>query len=621
MIERLPYIAIGAVFCLTLSVPVNPTQAAVLDQVQVMTEHPWFNAIMLETSPAFTNYRLIPSTTRSNYFEISLYGVTPGKVEDRIPIADGGIESISVNYNRGSRETRLGVTLSPGVSANDVLPVRLDDTRYGRMAVVIELPQSLRKSLPDKSEVRRFKDEGKRIVIVDPGHGWFDSGASYYGMQEKTIVLDIAQKLVSLINKSGNMHAFLTRDGDYLPILRKEDFSGTQDQIRRKSLEARVQIARELGGDIFVSLHLNATSNRRSNARGFEIYYLDENRANQVANAEMEELNLQDLKDYGTDVDTTLNSDEAKAFLIGMKGEILLRESHLLGQMVANNLKDVPGLIPRPKTLQGHRFVVLKHFAMPSVLVEMAFLSNRNDATMLKRTDFRWRLAQSIYDGIGDYFQAQPAAFPSSPLIVSKPFVPAKVETPMEQFPIHNVEKNESLYSIAQKYGTTPEFLKEINNLKKSIIFPGQELKVPVGSQTMDKTYVVRAGDTLGSIADQYDMSLSELKRLNGLHSNRIHPGTELVVSGQGRQSTIDTSTATASADNTNISEPAPISQVVERPSRTTTSTNRIQHYRVRRGDSLYKIAKRYNTSIDDIRRLNGLKRDELKINQKLRIR
>ena len=138
------------------------------------------------------------------------------------------------------------------------------------------------------------------------------------------------------------------------------------------------------------------------------------------------------------------------------------------------------------------------------------------------------------------------------------------------------VKKGDNLYSIANKYNTTVDNIKKINNLSSDLLSVGQKLIIDSTSKN-NSTYKVVNGDTLYSIARKYNISVDKLKQINNLKNNNISIG-----------------------------------QILNIP-----SSNNIE-YKVNKGDTLYSIAKEYNVSIKDIINLNNLKNTNLSINQKL---
>ena len=151
----------------------------------------------------------------------------------------------------------------------------------------------------------------------------------------------------------------------------------------------------------------------------------------------------------------------------------------------------------------------------------------------------------------------------------------------------YKVKSGDTLYSIAKKYNISVDELKELNNLKNNNITVGQVLKIksniPSEEVTEKNYYIVKSGDTLYSIAKKYNTTVDEIKKLNNLKSDNLSIGMEL--------------------------------KIKEEPS----STNYID-YVVKSGDNLYSIAKKYNTTVDEIKKLNGLTSNLLNIGMTLKI-
>ena len=146
----------------------------------------------------------------------------------------------------------------------------------------------------------------------------------------------------------------------------------------------------------------------------------------------------------------------------------------------------------------------------------------------------------------------------------------------------YTVKSGDTLYGIAKKYNTTVDELKRINNLTSNILQIGQILKIP-GSQTDNYfNYIVKKNDTLYSIARNYNTTVDEIKKINNLTSNIISIG-----------------------------------QVLKIPNN---NENQYINYTVVKGDTLYGIAKKYNTTVDEIKRINNLTSNILQIGQILKI-
>lgn len=147
---------------------------------------------------------------------------------------------------------------------------------------------------------------------------------------------------------------------------------------------------------------------------------------------------------------------------------------------------------------------------------------------------------------------------------------------------IYVVKSGDSLYKIAQNYNTTVDELKKLNNLTSDTLSIGQLIKIPSVISEFD-SYTVQVGDTLYSIANRFDITVDELKKINNLSNNVLSVGQVLKI---------------------------PLSDVFD---------NTI-NYTVVSGDSLYKIAKKYNTTVDSLKKINNLSNDILSIGQVLKI-
>jgi len=150
---------------------------------------------------------------------------------------------------------------------------------------------------------------------------------------------------------------------------------------------------------------------------------------------------------------------------------------------------------------------------------------------------------------------------------------------------IYVIKSGDSLYSIAKKFNTTVNELKRINNLSSNLLSIGQKLIIPNNTiQDNRETYTVKSGDSLYSIAKKYNTTVNELKRINNLSSNLLSIGQNLII-----------------------------------PNNTIQDNN--ETYTVKSGDSLYSIAKRFNTTVDELKRINNLSSNLLSIGQKLIIK
>lgn len=222
-----------------------------------------------------------------------------------------------------------------------------------------------------------------RTVVIDPGHGGKDPGtiARNYKLHEKHIVLDIAKKLVRNLKNKTNLKILLIRDND------KYIYAGD-----------RGSIANKLNGDLFVSIHVNASSSRSTN--GSKTFFLSEAKTNEDRATEM--LENEALK-YEVEGKVSPGNDEIGLILQDMAQNEQLRESQDLSMFIQRDLAVINGL--KDLGLGQANFAVLRGSYMPAALVETAYISNPGDEKKLNTSAFRDRLADAITNGIIKYVE------------------------------------------------------------------------------------------------------------------------------------------------------------------------------------------------------------------------
>lgn len=247
-----------------------------------------------------------------------------------------------------------------------------------------------------------------------------------------------------------------------------------------------------------------------------------------------------------------------------------------------------------------------------SIIVEYGFVdSSGDDVSQLKNN---WEeMAEAVVKAIAEYIGVS--------------------YTVNDNINYYKVQSGDTLWSIARKNGITVNELKEANNLTSNALSIGQLLYIPIEETEIIETevYTVKSGDTLYSIAKKYNLSVDELKKLNNLTSNNLSIGQKLNVSSPNQE--IETTYTVVKGDtlygiankfgvsvdnlkniNNLKSNTLSIGQLLKIPG----GANNKLTYTVKKGDTLYNIAKTYNTDVNTVKKLNNLTSNSLSIGQTL---
>ncbi|MGZ5997932.1 MAG: N-acetylmuramoyl-L-alanine amidase [Rhizomicrobium sp.] len=252
-----------------------------------------------------------------------------------------------------------------------------------------EAAAALLASLPPAQQQTPATGE-KRVIVIDAGHGGIDSGTNgVNGLMEKDLVLDEALRLGRTLAQRPNYLVHLTRDTDvYIP------------------LKERVNIGRSWRADLFISLH--ADSNPDPNVNGLSIYTLSESGSDKEAAALARKENQSDVI---AGVDLAGGNSTVAPILIDLAQRDTMNRSSRFAEGAVSMLTHETDILPR----QPHRaagFVVLKAPDVPSVLVELGYLSNANDADRMNSVRWRNGVAQAIAGAVDHYFSPAGASNP-----------------------------------------------------------------------------------------------------------------------------------------------------------------------------------------------------------------
>ncbi|WP_242390365.1 N-acetylmuramoyl-L-alanine amidase [Polymorphum gilvum] len=256
----------------------------------------------------------------------------------------------------------------------------LEEVRKTRLAVEESAPK-LAAPKGDRLDVRTVP--GKPVIVLDPGHGGIDTGAvGVAGTLEKAVVLDFASVLKRKLEETGRYTVHLTRESDTFVPLRK-----------------RVKFGREMKADLFVSIHADSVRHSRDAVRGATVYTLSEKASDDLAAQVAESENLSDVI---AGVELAEEPADVTDILIDLARRETKNFSTHFARTLVSELRSAVKLINNPHRSGG--FVVLKAHDVPSVLLELGYLSNEHDEKLLVSEAWRERTANAVTEAIGAFF-------------------------------------------------------------------------------------------------------------------------------------------------------------------------------------------------------------------------
>ena len=279
-------------------------------------------------------------------------------------------------------QSRLVIDLIPTTRSKFLAHVR--KSRNQKTIGLLKLKSEEQKHQTNQGFKNKFpqkKISKSKIIVLDPGHGGVDPGAiGIKGTYEKKIVLMAAKSIKKILAKSGRYNVILTRKSDRFIPLRK-----------------RVAIARRAKADLFISLHADSIKNGA--VRGATVYTLSENASDREAAQLAERENKSDLI-VGIDLDA--ESQEVTDILIDLVQRETMNQSAVFADAIVQEITKKIKTHRRPHKFAG--FAVLKALDIPSILLEMGYLSNIEDETLLNTDAFQKKLGRAILLGLDRYF-------------------------------------------------------------------------------------------------------------------------------------------------------------------------------------------------------------------------
>ena len=456
------------------------------------------------------------------------------------------------------------------------------------------------------------EDRAVRKVIIDPGHGGTDSGATGNNLLEKEYNLLISKYMYDRFKELG-IPVAITRDSD--TTLSPTDRVNT--------------ILNKFGNSsdvILISNHVNS-----GGGEGAEVIYALRNR-DTLAKRILENIGAtgQETRKY---YQRRLPSDTSKDYYFIHRNTGNL-EPLIVEYGFIDSAKDVEFLKENYKELaEAVISAVANYIGVPYTPPE----GITTNTYVVQKGDSLYSIANKLGTTVSELKKENNLT--SNTLQIGEVLrIPTKEIYEGEEN-VYIVKKGDTLYSVAMANNTTVDELKKANNLTSNILSTGQLLKIP-SALLPESTYIVKKGDSLYSIANKYNTTIDELKRINNLTSNILSIGQVLKLPSdkvsdiEKEENTIsytvqkgDSLYSIARKYSTTIDKIKDlnnlttnllsIGQVLLIP----TDTNLETTYTVQKGDSLYSIAKKYDTTVDRLKQLNNLKSNLLSIGQILIVR
>lgn len=443
-------------------------------------------------------------------------------------------------------------------------------------------------------------------IVIDPGHGGDDPGSSGNGIIEKDLNLKISQYMYDRLKDLG-VPVTMTRTTD-------ETLSPTE----------RVERILDAYGNnsnvIVVSNHINA-----GGGDGAEVIYALRNSSTLATDI------LNEIEKEGQNVrkayQRRLPSDTSKDYYFihrntGKTQPVIVEYGFLdsTGDDVSqlkNNYEDLAEAVVRGL----------------ADYMNITYVPISGNYYTVQSGDSLWSIAKKYGISVSDLKEANNLT--SNTLSIGQVLkIPTEEESEIPTTNTYTVKSGDSLYSIAQKYGITVNELKTLNNLTSNTLSIGQVLKLPTEEETVPttNTYTVKSGDSLYSIAQKYGTTVDELKSLNNLTSNLLSIGQILKIPTSTSNNYIEYTVKSGDnlysiARNYGITQSElmeynnltsnllSIGQVLKIPVQENETT-----YVVQPGDTLYSIAIKYNTTVDSIKNKNNLTNNNLSVGQVLAI-
>ena len=426
-------------------------------------------------------------------------------------------------------------------------------------------------------------------IAIDPGHGGKDPGAisRNLGIYEKNVTLSIAKELKALLDKDPNFRGVLTRSGDYYI-----------------SVPERSEIARKFKANYLISIH--ADSSESPERRGASVWVLSNRRAND-------------------EMGQWLEDDEKRSELLGGAGKVLShnndkyldqtvldlqfghsqRTGYELGKHILSHFSKVTTLsrsVPQHASLG-----VLRSPDIPSVLVETGFLSNSDEEQKLNSPAYRRRIAYMIYEGLVVFRGGKAKSFISDDIVQNSKQSDTKNtekndrtsdkntnENSVKDSGLrHTVKNGESLGSLANKYDVKVADIVALNKLKREALWIGETIKIPDNGKTQ------KALDDKVNSSKNKESAVKKTEKTNTVKVEKSENKTD-----KNKSSNKTKKEETSSTKKSDEKKEIPLYHVIQKD------------------QTIYAVSREYNISVNQILKLNPKLKDGKALSgQKIKLR
>jgi len=326
-------------------------------------------ALIIKTTKKFNESDIATSINSSGWLNITILNCAI----DSVGIQNSILNHPIIQVNTVQHKTSSQISFLLNKKVDDIIV----STHETTIEVLLAIEQA--------SNVKKIQELRKKwlidTIVLDPGHGGKDPGAiGIKNLQEKTITLDITKQLGNMIERNLGMKVIYTREEDVFVPLWK-----------------RTQIANNAEGDIFISIHANS-SKKHSSIKGFETYLLRIGKteaAVEAAKRENETIKLEEQSHKYIDF------SDAKRIVASMTQNSAMKSSEFLAEAIQRNLSK--HLNSKDRGVKQAGFHVLVGATMPNVLIEVGFITNKEEATLLNKAQYKRSIAKGIFEAILDF--------------------------------------------------------------------------------------------------------------------------------------------------------------------------------------------------------------------------